>query len=129
MPDQSYILVIEDNDFVRMQIVKFLQDGGYGVYEATNVEQAVDAIRNHKESIRCMLVDVRMEPADGFDFLNKMQAENISIPAILATGDQNSDVLSKASNFKVVSVLMKPVNKDRLLQMVARAISGSGAAS
>lgn len=126
MPEQAHVLVMEDNDFVRMQIVKFLQDGGYAVSEAVNVEEALNIVKTDKESIKCMLVDVRMEPADGFDFLNKMQAENIKIPSILVTGDQNSDVLSKASSFKVVSVLMKPVNKDRLLQMVARAISGSG---
>ena len=126
MPDQPHILVIEDNDFVRMQIVKFLQSAEYVVFEAVNVDEALSVIDKKKNIIQCMIVDVRMEPVDGFHFLNKMQAENINIPAILVTGDQNSDILSKASECGVASVLMKPVNKDRLIKMVERAISGSG---
>lgn len=126
MPDQGCILIIEDNDFVRMQIVKFLQGADYAVLEATSVEEALKIIDKEKESINCMLVDVRMEPVDGFHFLNKMQVEGTAIPTILVTGDQNSDILSKASDYGVASVLMKPVNKDRLIKMVERAISGSG---
>ena len=129
MPDQSHILIIEDNDFVRMQIVKFLHDENYVVSEATSVEQALEIFDEKRNEIKCMLVDVRMEPVDGFGFLKKMQAENNSIPTILVTGDQNSDILSKASDHGVASVLMKPVNKDRLIKMVERTISGANHAS
>lgn len=125
MSEPSQILVIDDNDFIRMQIVKFLQDGGYKVYEAANVADAFDVVKSHRHQLACMLVDVRMEPLDGFNFLNKVQAENINIPAILVTGDQNSDILGKAGVHGVHSVLMKPVDKDKLLKMVARTIPGA----
>ena len=125
MTEKNSILVVEDNDFVRMQISKFLESDGYNIIETTNALDAMDVIDQNKNSIQCMLVDVRMEPEDGFDFLNKINAKDIKIPSILVTGDQNPDILSKASNLGVVSVLMKPVNKDRLLQMVQRAIASS----
>lgn len=125
MVDSCKILVVEDNDFVRMQIVKFLESDNYKCLEATNVSEAVSMVKNEQD-IRCMLVDVRMEPEDGFDFLNKMNVLDVSIPCILVTGDQNTDILSKASGLGVVSVLMKPVNRDRLLKMVERAIASSG---
>ena len=66
-----------------------------------------------------------MEPEDGFDFLKKLQAQDIVIPSILVTGDQNNDILSNASSMGVFSVLMKPVNKDRLLMVVNKAIASS----
>jgi DNA-binding NtrC family response regulator len=125
MADPATILVIEDNDFVRMQIVKFLQGDAYETVEVDNVKDGIIAIENNS-NIQCALVDVRMEPEDGFDFINKLQAQSIKIPVILVTGDDNPDVLSKASSMHVASVLMKPVNKDRLLKMVNRAIAGSG---
>ena len=129
MSHQSNVLIIEDNDFVRMQIVKFLRDEDYNVFEATSVEAALKIVDEKKDVINCMLVDVRMEPIDGFGFLKKMRAEGNSVPVILVTGDQNSDILSKASDFGVSSVLMKPVNKDRLIKMVQRTISGASHAS
>lgn len=125
MAEGKKILVVEDNDFVRMQIIKFLQGDGYECIEATNSADAMTHVQSIKD-IACMLVDVRMEPEDGFDFLNKINAHNIKIPAILVTGDQNTDILSKASGLGVLSVLMKPVERDRLLKMVNRAIASSG---
>ncbi len=126
MTDKQAILIVEDNDFVRMQISKFLSDDGFDCVEATNAADALTILKSNDKKITCVLVDVRMEPEDGFDFLNKLQAENITVPSILVTGDQNTDILSKASNFGVFSVLMKPVNKDRLLMMVKKAIASSG---
>lgn len=126
MSESKTILVVEDNDFVRMQIVKFLQSDGYDVIETIGASDAMDAMKKNSKIIKCMLVDVRMEPEDGFDFLNKISTLDISVPAILVTGDQNPDILSRASSLGVISVLMKPVNKDRLLKMVDRAIATSG---
>ena len=121
MTQQHTILVLEDNDFVRMQIVKFLRDGGFDVVEATNVSDGFKVLRS--QSISCALVDVRMEPEDGFAFVQKAQANDMNVPSILVTGDQNHDILSKASALGISSVLMKPVNKDRLLKMVERTIA------
>jgi CheY-like chemotaxis protein len=124
--EKGKILVVEDNDFVRMQIVKFLQDGGYEPLEASGSD-AGDAILSARHaSIKCMLVDVRMEPEDGFDFLNRVELNEYNIPAILVTGDNDPEILSKGASVGVASVLMKPVNKDRLLKMVDRAIQIAG---
>jgi DNA-binding NtrC family response regulator len=119
------ILIIEDNDFVRMQITKFLTYGGYDVVQAASADEGNQAIHEKGSSIQLMLVDVRMEPMDGFDFLAKVKSENIQTPAIIVTGDDNPDILSRASQLGLAGVLKKPVNKDRLLKMVERATAGS----
>ena len=122
MTDATTILVLEDNDFVRMQIVKFLQDGGYKTIDSPTVMEGFDLYLKDKDLVKCAIVDVRMEPDSGFDFIKKVHAEELVLPVILATGDQNHDILSKASQMGVSSVLMKPVNKDRLLKMVERTL-------
>jgi DNA-binding NtrC family response regulator len=114
------ILIIDDNNFIRMQINKFLKDGDFETLEATNGDEGLKIFGDKVNEISCVLVDVRMEPIDGFDFLKKIRAEDNSVPAILITGDQNADILSKASQYNVAGVLMKPIDKDRLLQMVTR---------
>ena len=113
------VLIVEDNDFVRMQIARFLTEAGHECVEASNADQGVEQMT---AAIEAVIVDVRMEPADGFDFISAIRARGFQQPVILVTGDQNPDILEKSSRFKVATVLMKPVQKDRLLAMVARAI-------
>lgn len=120
MTEKLNILVAEDNDFVRMQVVKFLQDEGYNVLEARDGTAALQLIKSNH--IAAAVVDVRMEPMDGFELIKSIRGQSLNTPVILVTGDQNPDLLSEASRWRVSAVLMKPVQKDRLIKMVSRAI-------
>ena len=121
MPDMvsHRVLVVEDNDFVRMQIVRFLSDAGHVCAEASTGDQGIEQMN---AAVEVVVVDVRMEPTDGFAFIEAIRAKGFQQPVILVTGDQNPDVLEKSSRFKVSTILMKPVQKDRLLAMVSRAV-------
>lgn len=111
------ILLVEDNDFVRMQMSQFLQQGGHNVTECSDGRQALDTINKEFD---VAIVDVRMEPMDGFEFIRAIRSEDLTIPVILATGDDNPDLLNEANKWDVAAVLMKPVEKDRLLKMIER---------
>lgn len=113
------ILVVEDNDFVRAQIVAFLKGAGYETLEATDGDKALDVIN---KTVTLAVVDVRMEPMGGFDFISIMQSKGYKIPVVLVTGDQDSDLLERAGKHGVSAVLLKPVQKDRLISSVGRLI-------
>jgi DNA-binding NtrC family response regulator len=115
------ILVAEDNDFVRMQLVKFLQEEGHDVVESINGEQALEHI-SKDDDIDIAIVDLRMEPLDGFEFIRSMQANGNDMPVILVTGDDNPDLLNDANKLSVAAVLMKPVQRDRLIKAVSKTI-------
>ena len=121
MSDSHKILVVEDNDFVRMQIVRFLEEAGHSVIEASRGDEAVDLAVQEKD-LDLAIVDVRMEPVDGFDFIRTIHGRDIEIPVILVTGDDNPDLLDTSGKLGVSAVLMKPVQKDRLLKTVDRTI-------
>lgn len=121
MPTPPHILVVEDNDFVRMQLVRFLEEGGYYVEEAIDGTQALVAIKQARPQV--LVVDVRMAPMDGFELIKSLHGQGLFLPVIFVTGDHNPDLLSEAARWNVTAVLMKPVQKDRLLQMVSRALS------
>ena len=82
MTEPSTILVVEDNDFVRMQIVKYLQGANHNVVEAADGKAGLDAIASN--DIALCLVDVRMEPVDGFEFIKSIRGMDIQVPVILA---------------------------------------------
>ena len=120
MPQGEKILVVEDNDFVRMQVVTYLQEAGYVVTEASNGAAALTMMSS---DVALVVVDVRMAPVDGFEFIKNVRGRDTKIPLILVTGDQNPDLLNEASKWSVSAVLMKPVHRERLISMAERAIS------
>lgn len=119
MSENAQILVAEDNDFVRMQIVKFLSDEGYGITECSDGQ---DALQRMGKDVALAIVDVRMEPLDGFEFIRSIRGSDLDAPVILVTGDQNPDLLNEAAKWGVAAVMMKPVQKDRLLKTVERTL-------
>ena len=121
MSDKQTILVVEDNDFVRMQIVNYLSADDYQTLEAAEGDAALEQMATNA-GIALAIVDVRMEPVGGFEFIKAIRGRDIDTPVILVTGDQTPDLLERAGQCGVSAVLMKPVEKDRLLKTVERTI-------
>lgn len=125
MPDKNKILVVEDNDFVRMQIVRYLTETGVDIIEASQGDQALEFIKQQyikREPVALAIVDVRMEPVDGFEFIRSIRGMDMDTPVILVTGDNNPDLLEQAGKWGVSAVMIKPVQKDRLVKTVERTI-------
>lgn len=120
MSEKEKILVVEDNDFVRMQIVRYLsEEESYEIVECSRGDEALDIISN---DFCAAIVDVRMEPVDGFEFIRSVKGLEIDVATILVTGDQNPDLLNEAGKWGVGTVLLKPVQKERLIKAVGRII-------
>ncbi len=125
MSTADKILVVEDNDFVRMQIVRYLRDMGADVVEASDGDAALEAVKSEyvkRAPFNLAIVDVRMEPVDGFDFIKSIRGLDMDTPVILVTGDNNPDLLERAGQWGVGAVMIKPVQKDRLVKTVSRTI-------
>lgn len=118
MSDAKTVLVVEDNDFVRMQIVGYLKEAAYTPLEAREGNAALEHMG--RSDVDMAIVDVQMEPMGGFEFIRELRSRDYHTPVILVTGDQTSDILEQSGKLGVGAVLMKPVEKDRLLKTVER---------
>lgn len=126
MAHDNRILIVEDNDFVRMQLVRFLEEAGYDTIETVDGR---DALEQLDEEAALLIVDIRMEPMDGFEFIRAIRGDGIETPVILVTGDHNPDLLSEAGKWGVSAVLMKPVQRDRLIKTVEKTLRAKPQAS
>lgn len=117
MAEKQKILIVEDNDFVRMQIVRYLKDAGYDTQEA---KDGVEALHIMGSDTALAIVDLRMEPMGGLDFVRALRGKELDTPVVFVTGDDNNDLLEQAAKWDVAAVLMKPVMKDRLVNTVQR---------
>jgi CheY-like chemotaxis protein len=60
MPDQTFVLVAEDEELVRLVIVQALLDEGFEVMEAEHAEAALIVLGSHGRRIHVLFTDIQM---------------------------------------------------------------------
>ena len=60
MPDQTFVLVAEDEELVRLIIVQALLDEGFEVMEVEHAEAALIVLESHGRRIHVLFTDIQM---------------------------------------------------------------------
>ncbi len=118
------ILVAEDNDVSREMMSGVLRTQGYRVFGAIDGESAIKVVEDRP--IDLALVDVNMAPKGGFEFVKYLMVKGIDMPVVIITGDDGGHILMEASSLGVSKVIQKPVEPDKLLQVVQRLLKRKG---
>ncbi len=126
MAESSFIniLIAEDNDVSREMMSGVLRTQGYNIYGAIDGESAIKVVQDR--NIDIALVDINMSPTGGLEFVKYLVARGLKIPVVFITGDDSADILTEASALGVQRVLQKPVEPDRLIQLVHRMLKREG---
>jgi two-component system, sensor histidine kinase and response regulator len=112
------ILVIEDEQFIRENIVEILESSDYEVHSAANGLLGVEAALRHLPDL--ILCDVMMPDLDGHGVLERLRADGstASIPFIFLTARANSQDLRTGMNLGADDYLTKPFRVPDLLNTV-----------
>lgn len=116
---KSVVLVAEDDEFNAIYISTILEGAGYQVRLAYDGEAAVKAVRDESD-IKLVLMDLQMPIIDGFEALNQIRQFNTDIPVIAQTCFALSDFRYKMKDNDFADVMYKPLQKDRLLEIVGK---------
>jgi CRP-like cAMP-binding protein len=112
------VLVIEDNNDIRENIVEILELAGYTVFAASNGKVGVElALKNSPDIILC---DIMMPEMDGYGvlyILNK-HAETNTTPFIFLTAKAEHLDLRKGMDMGADDYLTKPFDDMELLQSI-----------
>lgn len=118
------ILVVEDDEDIRMNLVLALESEGYSVYEAENGKVAIDLLLSLSEDRlpSCIILDLMMPEMDGKEFVDTMARDH---PALLAKLNiVVSTAKGSAIDPKVIAVaverIQKPMDLDLLYQVVRK---------
>lgn len=118
------LLVAEDDEISRKLMEAILSQQGYEVVGAENGMAALETARSRK--IDLAVVDQMMDPMGGLQFAQALRSESIRIPIIMVTAYHVSDLLEIAWRAGISSVLKKPIDPDRLVEAVERALRWRG---
>lgn len=121
-------LIVEDNDFVRFTVKKYLVEFGFAeVFEAANGMDGLEMLSHNPDIVVC---DIHMEPLNGFEFLKmvrKMKTPIRQVPILFLTSNSGMDYVQKAIALNVDAYLLKPIAPEDLRKkmgaLLARALT------
>jgi two-component system, cell cycle sensor histidine kinase and response regulator CckA len=119
----SPILVVDDEQNVRMVSVEALDMEGYQVLEAANGAQAIEIFNERKGDISLVLLDLMMPGMSGEEVFSAIHALREDIPVILSSGYQEEDVSGRFSGPRPQGFIHKPYRPAELLQKVYEVLS------
>jgi two-component system cell cycle sensor histidine kinase/response regulator CckA len=112
------ILLVEDEDAVRMFSARALRDKGYRVIEASNGESALEFIKKGADDIDLVVTDVVMPQMDGATLMEHIKNHNSKVKVIFISGYTQDNFRESLANDSRVQFLPKPFNLRELASKV-----------
>ena len=119
-PEQSTVLVIDDDASVREALSDLFQSVGLSVEVFASTQEF---IKNRRpEGPACLVLDVRLPGKSGLDFQQELNAANINLPIVFLTGHGDIPMSVRAMKAGAVEFLTKPFREQDLLDAVQTAL-------
>lgn len=115
------ILIVEDDESVRLAARFILEDRGYEVAEVDHPERAFELLGLH--AIDLVLLDMNFDGDttsgdEGLNFLNRLRARWTELPVIAMTAWSSTELVVKALQAGANDFLEKPWDNQRLYQVL-----------
>jgi len=114
------ITLIEDEPLLLKTLTRFLEAAGHNV-------RALGGAGDVGDDLACgtfdlLISDIFMPGFSGIDVLRTLMEQGCQEPIVLMTGEPNVDTAAEAVRLGAFDYITKPVTKDKLLELVARAM-------
>jgi DNA-binding NtrC family response regulator len=117
------ILLVDDDEAVRLALGRFLGSKGYAHVDADGVAAVREVLRG--QSVDAAVVDFSLPDGDGLEVLRTLKAQDPSMPVLLLTGHGTIDLAVTAIKEGAEQFLTKPVELPALLVVLDRALEAS----
>ncbi len=118
----SVVLVVDDENAVRLLTVRLLKAAGFEVLEAADGQAAVEIYSREAARIHLVLLDLMMPHLDGEEALREMRRLRADVRAILMSGFSEQELSQRFADAPPAGYLQKPFTREQLLSLVARVL-------
>ncbi len=108
------ILLVEDEDPVRLFAARALRNKGYGVIEAKNGDLALEALHAAQDPIDLIISDVVMPQRDGPTLIREVRGTHPDMKVIFISGYAEDDFRESLAREAGIHFLAKPFSLDQL---------------
>ena len=118
------VLLVEDEDAVRMFGARALRNKGYNILEARNGEEALDVINSSGRTIDLIVSDVVMPGMDGHTLIQLVRHELPDVKVILMSGYAEDVLNEEIARDPGIHFLPKPFSLKDLAGKVKEVLEG-----
>ena len=115
------ILVIDHDEAVRKIVHADLQEAGYDVLPAAGGKEAMSAAAAKRPSV--LITEMFMPQMDGFELIQHFRAAIPGLKIIVMSEIDRVMYLDAALRLGADFVLLKPLQRDKLLEAIRRALA------
>jgi PAS domain S-box-containing protein len=119
------ILVIDDEDIVRIVTVELIKKMGYSVFSFANPIMALQFYKEHAGYIDLVILDKQMPLMDGSEVYKKMKEINKAVRVILLTGYNLDISLENEFSQGKNKLIQKPVSIEKLSQAISSLLTNN----
>jgi len=117
---QGRLLVVDDERSIRDVLAQVL---GYEGYEVVTAASGGEALNLHRQQpCDLILLDVKMQGIDGLDTLSQLRVQDPDVRVVMISGHGTIATAVQAVKDGAFDFLEKPLDSDRLLVTVQRAL-------
>ena len=120
MPDNFSVLIVEDDEDARSNMVDILSLDGYQIKSASKCAPAIELIES--QNFDAVIVDWRLPDGDGSELVPIIKRELPNSPVIVVTGMREFDIAVKALRSGAYDYLTKPINPEALRLLLTRLV-------
>jgi FixJ family two-component response regulator len=118
---ESMVYVIDDDESIRKSFSRLFRSANLNVQTFPSPDEFLACPIQAKDA--CILLDIRMPGATGFDLQQKLSDAGISLPVIVVSASDDAQVRETARRLGAMSFFRKPVDDQALLDAILWTIS------
>lgn len=124
-PHKADILIVDDQDDIRMLIEGILQDEGLTTRSARDSQTALKLIAEKTPDLIVLDIWLENSDMDGIELLRKLVKTHPGLPVIMISGHGNIETAVNAIQIGAYDFIEKPFKSDRLLLLTHRALEAA----
>lgn len=117
----ALVCIIDDDAEVRGSLDSLLRSTGFAVRTFAGPDDYLAC--SEAEQASCLILDVRLNGADGLDFQESLAESEVHVPVILITGHGDIPMTVRGMKAGAVNFLSKPFEEEALLAAVDEAVA------
>jgi DNA-binding NtrC family response regulator len=119
MTFKGKVLIIDDDESMRVSCTHTLELNGYGAAAVENGDRALE--KAQQESFDVALLDLRMPDGSGLEVLKRLRKESPNTAVVVMTEHATIESAVQATRLGAFDYLQKPIPSEMLTSVVSRA--------
>jgi excisionase family DNA binding protein len=113
---KANILIIDDDEIIRLLFMKTLEELGHRVVSAETSSDGLELVKQWDFDV--VFLDLRMPGMDGAELFHQIKIIKPKLPVIIITGYPDSDMMARALTHGPFAVMNKPFSESDIVEVL-----------